>query len=133
MHEPVWASCRCYYQKCIHSRHLEKSINFTDKETFLEEYEEVLAKSEINTEEILKGILDEVERRKKRSQDIQKNRDMIKEGYNPLHKELFDENSGQIEVIKRIAVKVKDDVFTLPMLDTGTCNKILEELNRYIP
>ena len=127
MHQPVWASCRCYYQKCIHSKHLEKTINFTDKETFLEEYEEVLiAKSEISTEEILKEILDEVEMRKKRSDNIQKNRDIIKEGYKPLHKELFDENSGQIEVVKRKAVKIKDDVFTLPILDTSTCNKILE-------
>ena len=132
MHEPVWASCRCYYQKCIHSKHLGKTINFTDKETFLEEYEEVLAKSEMNTEEILKEILGEVERRKKRNKDIQKNRDMIKEGYNPLHKELFDENSGQIEVVKRKAVKIKDDVFTLPILDASTCNKILEEFDRYI-
>ena len=112
---------------------MEKTINFTDKETFLEEYEEVLAKSEMNTEEILKEILGEVERRKKRNKDIQKNRDMIKEGYNPLHKELFDENSGQIEIVKRKAVKIKDDVFTSPILDASTCNKILEELDRYMP
>ena len=131
MHEPVWASCKCYYQKCIHSKSLDQTINFTDKETFLREYEEVLAKSEMNTEEILKEILNEVERRKKRSQDNKKNRDMIKEGYKPLHKVLFDENSGQIEVVKRKAVKIKDDVFTLPILDTSTCQKILEELDRY--
>ena len=98
----------------------------------MREYEEVLAKSEISTEEILKEILDEVERRKKRSQNSQKNRDTIKEGYKPLHNELFDENSGQIEVVKRKAVKIKDDVFTLPIMDTKTCNKILEELNRYL-
>ena len=132
MHEPVWAACRCYYQKCIHSKSLDQNINFIDKETFLREYEEVLAKSEIGTEEILKEILDEVERRKKRSQNSQKNRDTIKEGYKPLHNELFDENSGQIEVVKRKAVKIKDDVFTLPIMDTKTCNKILEELNRYL-
>ena len=64
---------------------------------------------------------------------IEKNRDMIKEGYNPLHKELFDENSGQIEIVKRKAVKIKDDVFTSPILDASTCNKILEEFDRYIP
>ena len=131
MREPVWASCKCYYQKCIHSKSLDQTINFTDKETFLREYEEVLAKSEMNTEEILKDILDEVERRKQRSQDSKKNRDMIKEGYKPLHKVLFDENCGKIEVVKRKAVKIKDDVFTLPILDTSTCQKILEELDRY--
>ena len=130
MHEPVWASCRCYYQKCIHSKSLDQTINFSDKETFLREYEEVLAKSEMNTEKILKEILDEVERRKKRSQDSKKNRDTIKEGYKPLHRELFDENAEQIGVVKRKAVKIKDDVFTLPILDTSTCNKILEELGR---
>ena len=132
MHEPEWASCRCYYQKCIPSKCLDQTINFTDKESFLREYEELLAKSEMSIEEILKEIHDEVERRKKRSQDSKKNRDKIKEGYRPLHKELFDENSGQIEVVKRKAVKIKDDVFTLPILDTSTCNKILEELDRYV-
>ena len=131
MHEPVWASCRCYYQKCIFSKSLDQTISFTDKETFLKEYEEELAKSDMNTEEILKEILDEVEKRKKRSQDNQKNRDTIKEGYKPLHRVLFDENSGKIEVVKRKAVKIKDDVFTLPILDTSTCQKILEELDRY--
>ena len=131
MHEPVWASCRCYYQKCIYSKSLERTINFTDKETFLREYGEVLEKDEMNAEEVFKEIFEEVDRRKKRSQDRKKNRDTIKEQYKPLHRVLFDEDSGQVDVVKRKAIKIKDDVFTLPIFDTSTCTMILEELDRY--
>ena len=36
-----------------------------------------------------------------------------------------------IEIVKRKTVKIKDDVFTSPILDASTCNKILEEFDRY--
>ena len=91
----------------------------------------MLEKDEKNAEEVFKEIFEEVDRRKKRSQDRKKNRDTIKEQYKPLHRVLFDEDSGQVDIVKRKAVKIKDDVFTLPIFDTSTCTMILEELDRY--
>ena len=129
MGEPIWASCKCYYQRCIYSKSLDQTVVFTDRTTFLDEYKDMLSKTE-NEEEILKEIIEEVERRKKRSHNSKMYSDVIRKDYEPLCKDLFHGQSGELSVVKRKAVKIKDDVFTVPILDSDTCNKILEELHR---
>ena len=131
MGEPIWASCKCYYQRCIYSKSLDQTVVFTDRTTFLDEYKDMLSKTENEEEEILKEIIEEVERRKKRSHNSKMYSDVIREDYEPLFKDLFHGQSGELSVVKRKAVKIKDDVFTVPILDSDTCNKILEELHRF--
>jgi len=131
MGEPIWASCKCYYQRCIYSKSLDETVVFTDRTTFLDEYKDMLSKTENEEEEILKEIIEEVERRKKRSHNSKMYSDVIREDYEPLYKDFFHGQSGELSVVKRKAVKIKDDVFTVPILDSDTCNKILEELHRF--
>ena len=50
----------------------------------------------------------------------------------PFSREFFNAFEVTTELIKKKPAKIKDDVFFLPLLTKSTCEKILEEMARWV-
>ena len=98
MSSKVWASCKCYYQKCLYSKTLGCDVDFVDKETFVEKYTLHLEEVE-EQEEVVREVVEEVERRRSRGEVTLRNREVVRGSYTPLYRELF-QDTGQVSFNK---------------------------------
>ena len=108
MSSKVWASCKCYYQKCLYSKTLGCDVDFVDKESFLKKYTLHLEEVE-QQEEVVREVVEEVERRRSRGEVTLRNREVVRGSYTPLHKELF-EDTGQVSSHREVKSVGKEKV-----------------------
>ena len=123
-----WAVCSCYYQRCLAVPSLGCEVDFVDHEQFRRKYRELLEGRE--EEYVVREVVGEVQMRRERWSRSEEIRRKVKVEYTPLYRELFD-SSKFFELIKKKPVRIKDDIFTLPLFSPEMCDKILEELQRF--
>ena len=126
----TWASCACLYTRGLHSTILGCDVAWSDKDTFLRTYEDLLEKVE-NTEDVVEEVMAEVERRKQWSRTVQANSREISGRYSPQYREFFEHQDG-LNIVRKKPVRIEDDIFTLPLLSPETCDRILQELHRLL-
>jgi len=103
-------------------------VDFSNEEKFLLDYKDILANTDTN--KILEEVKGEVDRRKKRFSVIEEHKKLISVNYTPLHRDLFD-NIEAVKVSSLKPEKVLDGVYRSPVLESHTCDKILEELEHF--
>jgi len=132
-----WASCRCFYERHIFLKqvnaHVEfnteaQFVDFSNEEKFLQDYKDILANTDHG--KILEEVKEEVDRRKKRFSVVEENKRLISQKYSPLHRDLF-ENKAAVKVSGLEPTKVLEGVYSTPVLDNDTCDKIVEELEHF--
>jgi len=105
-----------------------KYVDFSNEEKFLQEYSEILENTD--KQAILKEVKQEIERRKGRFLVIDENRKLISNQYNPLHKKLFD-TFPELKVGSFEPKEILDGVYSSFLLDSTTCDIILDELEHF--
>ena len=103
-------------------------MDFSNEEKFLQDYKDILKNTDTN--KILEEVKEEVDRRKERFSVIEENKKFISSKYSPLHRDLF-ENIEAVKVSSLKPEKVLDGVYRSPVLESDTCDKILEELEHF--
>jgi len=123
----VWASCTCFTQRHIFLRQINSHVNFSqDDESFLKEYSDVLRGQD--KAKILLQVKEEVDRRRDRFSVIERNREKIRQSYQPLHPHLYTEN---IDLSEFKFTRLHEEVYTGQVLDTRQCSLLLEELQHF--